>query len=315
MDYRKAKSPSLRKLLAGLAAVSIILFLVPTSWTGGLIGLIQIIVPLQDASTAVVDSVAGAAGDAAAPIDPAEFDAARQQAAALAHQTAALSVRVQDLERQVQELTATRSWDAGGLRIGSRGRLIPARVVVGDIHPWRSSQLVTTGSLQGVRPGAAVLTNSFDIEADEDSGLQPGMAILLSEAFVGWVEKVSSHVSRVKLLSDPSVQMKVRIGRIRDGVFVLAEGYLWIVGRGGAAMEIRDVEARLVQSAAIEVGDVVLSDSTQEMLPASLTIGHVAAVLPDRDNPLFVHLAVKPVLDPTQLDRVYVFDPQPEAQP
>jgi len=314
MGYRKAKSPSLRKLLAGLAAVSIILFLLPTRWTGGLMGLIQIIVPLQDASTAVVDSV-GSSGSAATPIDPAEFDAAREQAAALAHQTSALTARVHDLEQQVRELTATRNWDAGGLRIGGMGRLIPARVVVGDILPWRTSQLVTTGTLQGVKPGAAVLTSSFDIESGDESGLQQGMAILLGEAFVGWVEKVSSHVSRVKMLSDPSVQMKVRIGRFRDGGFVLAEGYLWLVGRGGSAMEICDVEARLVQAAAIAVGDVVLSDSTQEALPASLTIGHVAEVIPDRDNPLFVRLAVKPVLDLAQLDRVYVFDPQSEAQP
>lgn len=315
MGYRKPKSPSLRKLLAGLAAVSIILFLLPTRWTGGLMGLIQIIVPLQDASTAVVDTMADAAGGAPATIDPAEFETARAQAAAMANQTAALSARVLDLERQVRELTATRNWDAGGLRIGGKGRLIPARVVAGDLLSWRTSQLVTTGSLQGIKPGAAVLTNSIDVEAGDSAGLQEGMAILLGEAFIGWVEKVSSHVSRVKLLTDPSVQMKVRIGRFRDGGFALADGYLWLVGRGGSAMEICDVEARLVQAAAITVGDVVLSDSTQIALPASLAIGHVTEVIPDRDNPLFVRLAVKPALDPALLDRVYVFDPQPEAQP
>jgi cell shape-determining protein MreC len=109
--------------------------------------------------------------------------------------------------------------------------------------------------------------------------------------------------------------MKVRIGRFSKNGFVLADGYYWIVGRGGSTMEIRDVEARIAQAAAVEVGDLVLSDSTNEMLPAALTIGHVAAIIPDRDNPLFVHLAVKPVLNPAELDRVYVYDPQSEPSP
>ena len=315
MARRKSPSGSIRKLLAGLTAVSLLLFLLPTRWTSGLIGLVQLIVPLQDASTTVVESLGESLADAPAPINPEEFDVARRQAAALAHQTAALAARVDDLEREVEALTATRLWDAGGSRIGSRGRLIPARAVVGDVLSWRSSQLVTTGSLQSVRPGAPVLSNSFTIGLGEEAGLQGGMAILLGEAFVGWVEKVGPHVSRVKLLSDPSVQMKVRIGRFLDSGFVLADGYFWIVGRGGSSMEIRDVEARTVQAGAVEVGDLVLSDSTNEKLPAALTIGNIAAIIPDRDNPLFVHLKVKPVLEPADLDRVYVYDPQSEPAP
>jgi cell shape-determining protein MreC len=310
MVRRRSPSGSIRKLLAGLAALSLLLFLLPTRWTSGLIGLVQIIVPLQDASTAVVESVGAPLTDQPATVRPEDFEHAQRQAAAHAHQAAALAARVDELEREVEALTATRHWDAGGSRIGSRGRLIPARVVVGDVLAWRSSQLITTGSLQGIPPSAPVLSNSFTIGQGEQAGLNSGMAILLGETFVGWVEKVGPHVSRVKLLSDPSVQMKVRIGRFTEGGFVLADGYFWIVGRGGSAMEIRDVEARTVQAAAVEIGDVVLSDSTNEMLPAALTIGTIAAIIRDRDNPLFVHLAVKPVLDPTHLDRVYVYDPQ-----
>lgn len=315
MTYRKANSHSIRKIFAGLAAVSLVLFLLPTRWTGGLIGLVQLLVPLQDASTTIVDSVGDSLADQPAAIKPEEFELAQRQAAVLAHQAAALAARVDDLEREVAALTATRHWDAGGSRIGSRGRLIPARVVVNDLLSWRSSQLVTTGSLQGVPPGAPVLSNAFSIGLGEQAGLHDGMAILLGEAFVGWIEKVSPYVSRVKLLSDPSVQMKVRIGRFSDRGFVLADGYFWIVGRGGSTMEIRDVEARTVQAAAVEIGDVVLSDPTNEMLPAALTIGNIAAIIPDRDNPLFVHLKVRPVLEPADLDRVYVYDPQSEPSP
>ncbi len=315
MARRKSSSGSLRKIIAALAAVSILLFLLPSRWTGGLIGLVQLIVPMQDASTTVADTIADSFGGPPPAIKREEYEAAQRQSEALAHQAAALATRVDDLEQEVAELSATRHWDAGGSRIGSRGRLIPARVVVGDLLSWRSSELITTGSLQGVPSGAPVLTNTFSISVGEETGLRTGMAILLGEAYVGWVEKVSPYVSRVKLLSDPSVQMKVRIGRFSQRGFVLADGYFWLVGRGGSAMEIRDVEARMVQAAGVGVGDVVLSDSTNEMLPAALTIGNVSAIIPDRDNPLFVSLAVKPVLDSRELDRVYVFDPQTETAP
>lgn len=315
MAYRKPRVPSLRKLIAALAGISILLLVLPTSWTSGLIGLVQILVPLQDASTSVAHAVADSLGDKPAAIKPEDFEAARQQADALAHQTAALAARVNELEEQVANLSATRHWDAGGTRIGSRGRLIPARVVVGDLLPWRSSELITTGGLQGVPAGAPVLTNAITIQQGEEGGLRRGMAILLAEIFVGWVEKVGPHVSRVKLLSDPSVQMKVRIGRFAGAGFTLVEGHFWLVGRGGSVMEIRDVEARTVQAAAVQIGDVVLSDPTSAMLPAALTIGTVSSILPDRDNPLFVHLAVKPGLEPRELSRVYVYDPEPEAAP
>jgi cell shape-determining protein MreC len=315
MARRRSPSGSIRKLITGLAAVSLLLFVLPTRWTSGLLGLVQIIVPLQDASTAAVESVGGAVADQPTVIKPEDFEEAQRQAASYAHQAAALAARVDDLEREVEALTATRHWDAGGSRIGSKGRLVPARVVVGDVLAWRSSQLITTGSLQGIPQSAPVLSNSFTLGQGEQAGLNTGMAILLGEAFVGWVEKVGPHVSRVKLLSDPSIQMKVRIGRFGPGGFSLVDGYFWIVGRGGSSMEIRDVEARTVQAAAVEVGDVVLSDSTNEMLPAALTIGTITAIMPDRDNPLFVHLAVKPVLDLARLDRVFVYDPQPEPTP
>jgi cell shape-determining protein MreC len=164
-----------------------------------------------------------------------------------------------------------------------------------------------------VRQGNAVVSNHFAIGQGEAAGLRGGMAILLGEVFLGWVEKIGPHVSRVKLLCDPSVQMKVRIGRFAGDRFVLAEGYFWLVGRGEGAMEIRDVEARMAQAAAVEVGDVVLSDAANDALPAAMTIGRVSAVLPDRDNPLFVHLEVRPMLDAARMERVFVYDPQSEG--
>ncbi len=316
MHRRKPGTSSTRKILVGLLTLSVILFLLPSRWTNRLISLVQLLVPMQDAVTVAGDSTVRAlSGGGSTAVSPEEFDAARRQQAALEHQTAALSARVEELENEVKVLTAARLWNVGGRRIGSQGRLIPARAVTGDVLAWRSSRLVTAGSLQGVSSDAAVVSNVFTVDQGESAGLRGGLAILLGEAFVGVVEQVGTHTSRVKLLSDPSVQMKVRIGRFTNGAFTLADGYFWLVGRGGGRMEIRDVEARSIESGAVRVGDVVLSDSTSVNLPAAMTIGKVARIAPDRDNPLFAHLAVEPAVAERDLNRVYVYDPQSEQSP
>ncbi|MDO8631730.1 MAG: rod shape-determining protein MreC [Phycisphaerales bacterium] len=316
MHRRQSETSSPRKILVGLLTLSMILFLLPLRWTNRLISLVQLLVPVQDAATVAGDSTVRAlSGGGSNAVSPEVFAATRRQQAALEHQTAALSARVEELENEVKVLTAARLWNVGGRRIGSQGRLIPARAVTGDVLPWRSSRLVTAGSLQGVSPDAAVVSNEFTVDQGEPARLRGGLAILLGEAFVGVVEQVGTHTSRVKLLSDPSVQMKVRIGRFEDEAFTLADGYFWLVGRGGGRMEIRDVEARSIESGAVRVGDVVLSDSTNANLPAAMTIGKVARIAPDRDNPLFAHLAVESAVAKRDLNRVYVYDPQSEQSP
>ena len=134
--------------------------------------------------------------------------------AALAHQVAALTIRVAELEREVGILTATRLWDVDGARLGASGQLIPAGVVTGDLLPWRSSSLINAGTLQGVRPGAAVTSCHFTVNRGTDDSVRNGLAILLGETLIGWVEQAGTHTARVKLLTAPSVAMKVRIGRL-----------------------------------------------------------------------------------------------------
>ena len=104
-------------------------------------------------------------------------------------------------------------------------------------------------------------------------------------------------------------QMKVRIGRLTEKGFVTREPYFWLTGRGGAVMEIRDVDRRDVQEKHIQVGDIVLSDPMSDMLPAAMTIGRITAIEPDRNNPLLSILTVHSEVDEASLRRVYVYDP------
>ena len=232
MGYRRHAIPSKKSLVLTLLALSIVVLLMPREWTGGLISLVQVIVPFQDAANVAVDSAASAL-EGHDPAVPAEaYQALERENAALQHQVASLAMRAGELEKDVDILTATRLWGRETDRIGSRGSLIPARVVSGDIVTWRSSRLITAGSLQGVRPGDAVTSQYFAIDRGEAEGITDGMAVLQAEAFVGIVdEKVGTHTAWVKLLSDVSVQMKVRIGRLGENGFIPADQYYWLTGR------------------------------------------------------------------------------------
>lgn len=302
---RKPLSPVRKALIAGLLVISGAALLAPPRWTASLMSLVQWIVPVEHAIAVVVDA---ADGEAAPPseLSAEECSALQESNASLENQTAALTARIEELEREVQTLTATRLWDADGRRLGSRGRLIPARVLGEDVVAWRSSRLLTAGTWQGVRDGQAVLNRG------EDAAVRPGLAILLGQVLVGTIEQTATHTSRVRLVSDVSTQMKVRLGRFTDGRFALLEPYFWLTGRGGGRMEIREVDKRDVDSGAIRVGDVVLSDPQNEMLPAALTIGRVAEISPDRDKPLLVILSVRAAVASDSLHRVYVYDPTAE---
>ncbi len=298
-----------------------LLFLLPRGWTSWLGALSQIALPLQDASSAATHAVTGALNPhPSSEVSPQEHEAALKREQFLQNQVAALSSRVAALERENQILLATR---IDG-RIGAQGRLIPARVVAHDIAPWRATRTIAAGSTRGVRPGNAVVSREFAdirarsvsegfaIEAGADDGVTPGLAVLLGEVYLGFIERTNAFSSRVLLVSDPNTQLKVRVGRFSEDGFVEAKQSFWLVGAGDERMEIKDVARRDVDAGTIAVGDTVLASPEQTSLPAALTIGTVEAIDPDRDNPLLSVLTVRSAVSLRSVRTVYVYDPHPD---
>jgi cell shape-determining protein MreC len=313
--YRRKSIARSKKVLVALlivACVAAIFF--PQRWTGGLISLVQVIVPFQDAATVAADAVSHLGETRPSAVPGETYEGLAREKAAVEHQAAALAARVAELEGDVRVLTATRLWEVAGRRIGASGRLIPARVIAEDILPWRSSRLLNAGSVQGVQDGVAVVSRLFTVDRRDDADLRDGLAILLGEVLVGTIEQTGTHTSRVKLLSDVSVQMKVRIGRWTGDRFTLLDRYFWLTGRGTGRMEIRDVERKDVETGVIQVGDTVLSDPQSDVLPAAMTIGKIAAASTDRDNPLFAILTIASAVPEQTLRRVYIYDPQLDAR-
>lgn len=313
---RSPRSRSRRRTyLVVLATLSLAAILAPSSWTGKLIGLAQLLMPFQHAVVGAADAVTGSASEtnADAAIDPAAHQALQREKEGLEHEVAALAMRVGELQGEVELLTATRLWEVEGRRLGARGRLIPATVITGDLLPWRASRFVSAGSREGLKCGDAVTSRHFSIDRGESDGVRDGMAILLKETLVGVVERVGPYIACVKLLTDVDVKMKVRIGRFTPDGFSALESYFWLTGRGDSTMRIADAQRREVEAGVIQVGDVVLSDPTSEMLPSAMVIGRVTAIEPDHDNPLLSILTIAPAMDESALRRVFVYDSESAA--
>jgi len=195
---RRKRSPSRTGIaVIVLSVVSLVALLLPGAWSDKLLSIAQIIAPLQDGVSLAARSVSTGLSGEAPGVSPAERDALQRGKEAAEHRAAALAARVDELEREVAVLSAARLWEPDGRRLGARGRLIPARVIAPDLVPWRSSRLVSAGSVHGVSPGDAVTSHFFTVDKGGESGLGEGLAVLLGEVFVGVVEQTATHQSRV----------------------------------------------------------------------------------------------------------------------
>ncbi|MBI4719537.1 MAG: rod shape-determining protein MreC [Planctomycetes bacterium] len=302
-------------MLLTLVALALALMFVPRRWLGPLVSVMQVLHPLQRTAEDAADSLARAVQGEPPAVAAGEHAEVLREKTALEHRLAALTLHAAKLEDEVRVLTATRVWEVDGKRIGARGQLIPARMLGRDLLPWRDSRALDAGSLKGVASGAAVVSNLLTLDRGQNDGLSDGMAVLLAETLVGTVEQVGVGTSRVRLLSDVNVQMKVRIGRYRDGTFTPLDRYFWLAGRGRGLMQVRDVDRRDVDAGHLAVGDTVLADPATARLPVPMAIGKVKTIEPDRDKPLLAVLTVQSAVDAETLDRVYVYDPAPPPSP
>jgi cell shape-determining protein MreC len=283
----------------------------PRSWSGRLLSLFQVVTPAQQAVNSMTDVVVGGTEAPVAALSSEQLGDLIRERTSLQHEALTLAAQVDNLKQEVDLLRATRQFSAGGKNLGARGQLIPAEVISDDSLQWRSSLLLSAGSVQGVQGGQMAASRVFSVRLGANEGARSGLAILRGEVLVGRIEQVGTHTSRVKLLSDVTEQRKVRIGRLTDRGAAMIEGYQWLTGLGRGRMEIRGVDRRLVdpQRPVILANDIVLSDPSLEELPTPMVIGVIESITPDRDNPLLVILEVRTAVDEKSLERVLVYDP------
>jgi cell shape-determining protein MreC len=300
---RTRKKQVRTRLLLALAGVSLAVMIMPRQLTGRLINLVQVLVPFQFAAEQAADAAGALLPAGGEALTREAYDALQRENAAMRHQLLALSGHIDALERERTQLAAIRHRGLAG------GRLISARVVARDPLPWRQSRLIDSGTLAGVRRHAAVTSHYFSITPDRLGVIRDGLAVLSSEVLVGFIEQAGTHAARVRLLTDAETRMSVLIGRQQGDAYVPLDKEFWLAGTGGPLLQIRAVDHRYVTLEAIRLGDVVLTSSYDEHLPASLTVGTVTDLRQDPDNALLYVLEVTPALAASEIRHVFVVDP------
>ena len=303
---KKRAGPKRSRLIFTLAVAVAALWLLPATWTARLGGCSQLALPLQDVAGAAADAAASAlkSTPSHSPTEQAHGQRSKNEAR-LMHQIAALSARLAEVERENKILLATRV-DGG---IGSNGRLIRARVVARDWAPWRSSRTLSAGISRGVRAADAVVSREFEIDVGSEDGVSDGLAVLMGEVYLGFIAQVNNFSSRVTLVTDPAVQMKVRLGRFVGERFVETPKDYWLAGAGNGRMIIKGVARRDIADGTVAVGDTVLASPSQTSLPAAITIGTVEGISEDHNHALLSILTVTSAVNLESLRTVYIYDP------
>jgi cell shape-determining protein MreC len=196
--------------------------------------------------------------------------------------------------------------------------LIPARAIAHDAIHWRDSLLLQAGANRGVRHDDWVASRLF-FDVGRDDGVLKDMSVLASEFLIGRVEFVGSFTSRVVLLSDPSSQQRVRIGRWEQGVFRVMPSYYDLHGMGNGKMVIPDVPVGDLRHdlsedqslLRIRPGDLVVSLDSDVRLPASLVIGRITHTKPHPEVALVHNLYVEPIIPADQITGALIIDPLP----
>ncbi len=303
---RRWTAPRVLKLLTIILISGLVL---PASWTGWIKSFVQGILPFQRAAQTGLHTIAPGGEDIPESIRADELRALIEARDRYERVAAALQARVAQLEEENATLLASRT-DV----VGAEGSLIPAALLGEDPARWREHVLLDQGSRSGVARGAPVTTRATLLDAGSAEGVAPAMAVVLGASLIGVVEEAHLLISRVRLVTDPRTQLKVRLARPPGSGLGAQEGEVsdatyWLEGAGDAGMIVREAVRADVEGGSIRIGDIVVAHPVECALPAPIPVGRVARIDPDLKNPLLATLIVHPLVDPQPPLKVYVFKP------
>lgn len=187
--------------------------------------------------------------------------------------------------------------------------LIPARVVSGQALPYGSARLVAAGESRGVVAGAPVTTHGLRIERSKalpaDSAavvpIPENLMKVTSASLVGRIFQTGEFSASLRLVTDRAFKIQARIHRTGKKLIDVVAA-----GDGKDAMIVRNVSA----ADAVRPGNLLVSRSSEDFLPAQVAIGKVVRVTDDPDHAGFVILHIKPHANLPALREVYIIVPR-----
>ncbi|MEC7924612.1 MAG: rod shape-determining protein MreC [Actinomycetota bacterium] len=154
---------------------------------------------------------------------------------------------------------------------------------------------VTAGSVSNFDPYV------LEINKGTQSGIREGMPVISTGGLIGRIENPGLRDSRVRLVTDPSVNI---------GVLAIGTKEIGILTGNGVDQPMRVVDGIPI-SAPVEVGSIlVTSGLDRSPYPEGFAIGSVVEVIPDEVN-LEMELLVEPTGEMNNLDFVTVILYQP----
>jgi rod shape-determining protein MreC len=132
------------------------------------------------------------------------------------------------------------------------------------------------------------------INRGEDDGLTKDQFVLANNAVVGTICEVGSRTAQVKLITDPTSKMAIKIAEL--DVDAIMQG----AGNGSTTLQLLPTKYR------IKVGDIVWAKKKPGFLDTPVITGTVVHYEKNDENPLFWNVTVKPACDIYSLKNVEV---------
>jgi rod shape-determining protein MreC len=163
------------------------------------------------------------------------------------------------------------------------------------VRQAHSPGVVMTAAVSGI--DASPLLARMTLAAGRRHGVVLHMPVTVPEGLVGVVIDTSERSSVVRLITDPESRIGVTVrGKGGQGV---------AVGELGGLVRVTNY----VESAAVEVGDLIETSSRGGLFPRGILVGRVAEVLPQDPNSLRVEFLVEPAVDLANLLEVVLIEP------
>ena len=147
----------------------------------------------------------------------------------------------------------------------------------------------------------ALLRNTVTLDAGASSGVRVNMPILTEDGLAGKVVATSGAYAVAQILFNREIRVSAKIQRSRvDGI---------IRWDGGPLLTMADVAKTLD----VRPGDVVITSEYSTYFPAGIRIGVVTAAH-GSEGSLFQTVEVRPAVDFTRLEEVFVLTATPDSE-
>jgi len=166
-----------------------------------------------------------------------------------------------------------------------------------NTYVWEGTDFALADVITKIVEGSR---NELTIACRKTNGLDEGQFVLGDNSIIGTISDVSSRTASVKLFTDPTSSIAVKIGEL--------DLKKWMQGNGNntAKIPLVSIEHK------IKKDDDVFARKKAKFLDAPVIIGKVAELKRDDKNPLFWDITVVPACDIGQLEDVAVIIMNPQ---